>query len=111
MGFDDEPIFGRRTRVKQHNQMVKRPKLHKYLDDDVLEHVQHVYRSFYRPQTKPRAEVNIDAMMSFEDIGAELGVTKQRAQQIVQQALKKFHYRLMKQYPGITLDDFLSQER
>ena len=97
--------------MKQHDEMAKRPKLYKYLDDTVLEHVQRVYRSFYQPETKPRAEVNIDAMMSFEDIGAELGVTKQRAQQIVQQALKKCHYRLMERYPGIALDDFLSQGR
>ena len=97
--------------MKQYDQMAKRPKLYKYLDDEVLENVQRIYGVLYQPEPRRRTRTDSDGMMSFEDIGAELGVSKQRAQQILQEALRKCQCHLMSKYPKISLDDFLGQDR
>lgn len=47
---------------------------------------------------KPKQPYVVDAEMTLEEIGKELGVTKERVRQIEQEALKKFKKALLKRF-------------
>ena len=54
---------------------------------------------------RPRHEYVIDAEMTLEEIGKELGITKERVRQIEQEALKKFRRALLKRFKENDLSD------